>query len=254
MGGAVDVRAGSPPAPSGPSAPRLFRADPRARSTRCCTSRSASAAPTPGDDVLSLLLEAAPRGRQADERSGAARRARDAARRRPRDDGDRPRPGPPSGSSGCPAAGRRCGAAGRSTRRRPARRRCGCARCCRSSLRHLQAPMTIAGLDLPGRHGRGALDLPRAPAARRSTPTPARFRPERFLGDAPAGRHLHLDPVRRRRPPLPRRRLRADGAARRPGRARPRARRRGGRPPRRRRPAGGRSRWCPARGAEVVVS
>ena len=51
-------------------------------------------------------------------------------------------------------------------------------------------------------------------AAPTSTPSPHAFRPERFLEQP--GRHLHLDPVRRRRAPLPRRELRAvrdeDGA------------------------------------------
>ena len=44
-----------------------------------------------------------------------------------------------------------------------------------------------------------------------------RFRPERFL-ERPAG-HLHVDPVRRRRAPLPRRELRAVRDAGRPARA-----------------------------------
>ena len=48
------------------------------------------------DDVLSLLLARPPRGRLADERHRAARRADDAAHRRARDDGHRPRRGPSS--------------------------------------------------------------------------------------------------------------------------------------------------------------
>ena len=53
-------------------------------------------------------------------------------------------------------------------------------------LRHLQEPMTIAGLDLPA----GAIVAPSIYLVHRRAeiyPEPARFRPERFLGDAPQG-------------------------------------------------------------------
>ena len=45
------------------------------------------------------------------------------------------------------------------------------------------------------------------PPRRTAIPDPTEFRPERFLGDD-AARHLHVDPVRRRHAPLPRRELR----------------------------------------------
>jgi cytochrome P450 len=53
-------------------------------------------------------------------------------------------------------------------------------------LRHLQAPMTIAGLDLPA----GTVVAPSVFLVHRRPeiyPEPARFRPERFLGDSPQG-------------------------------------------------------------------
>jgi cytochrome P450 family 135 len=53
-------------------------------------------------------------------------------------------------------------------------------------LRHLQAPMTIAGLDLPA----GTVVAPSVYLVHRREelyPEPARFRPERFLGDSPQG-------------------------------------------------------------------
>ena len=53
-------------------------------------------------------------------------------------------------------------------------------------LRHLQADMTIAGLDLPA----GTVVAPSIYLVHRRPelyPEPARFRPERFLGDAPQG-------------------------------------------------------------------
>jgi cytochrome P450 family 135 len=53
-------------------------------------------------------------------------------------------------------------------------------------VRHLQAPMTIAGLDLPA----GAVVAPSVYLVHRRAdvyPEPARFLPERFLGDRPQG-------------------------------------------------------------------
>jgi cytochrome P450 len=53
-------------------------------------------------------------------------------------------------------------------------------------LRHLQAPMTIAGLDLPA----GTVVAPSIYLVHRRPevyPEPARFRPERFLGEDPQG-------------------------------------------------------------------
>jgi hypothetical protein len=72
--------------------------------------------------------------------------------------------------------------------------------------RTLKAPMEFGGYELPaGGQGR-ALHLPRPPAAGHlpgAGPVPAREVPRA------ATRDLHLDPVRRRRPPLPRRSVRA---------------------------------------------
>jgi cytochrome P450 len=53
-------------------------------------------------------------------------------------------------------------------------------------LRHLQAPMTIAGLDLPA----GTVVAPSVYLVHRRPdvyPDPSRFRPERFLGESPEG-------------------------------------------------------------------
>ena len=69
-------------------------------------------------------------------------------------------------------------------------------------LRRLTAPMEIGGYDCsrPGVAVAPCIYL----VHRRPDvyPEPDAFRPERFL-EQPAG-HLHLDPVRRRRAPLPR--------------------------------------------------
>ena len=82
--------------------------------------------------------------------------------------------------------------------------------------RKLTEPVEIGGYELPaGRLGR-ALHLPRPPRPRDLSR--ARRLPARALPRQPA-RHLHLDPLRRRRPPLPRRRLRPVRDAGRPARA-----------------------------------
>ena len=82
-------------------------------------------------------------------------------------------------------------------------------------LRRLTEPMEIGGRLLPAGVEPGALHLP-GPPPRRRLPRAVRL-PARALHRA-ARRHLHLDPVRRRRAPLPRRQLRpvrdAGGAAR----------------------------------------
>ena len=169
-----------------------------------------------------------PRGRLADVAPGAARRADDAARRRPRDDRLPARlgvraagPRPARCSSAWPT---RFATAARSDayltatiqeslRRRPVLPNAG--------PRLVRQPVEIGGWDYPPgvclvanayliHHDPD--DLPRP------LRLPARALPRR------AARHLHLDPVRRRPPPLPRRELRAardeDRAARRrsPGR------------------------------------
>ncbi len=72
-------------------------------------------------------------------------------------------------------------------------------------LRRLTEPMEIGGRVLPA----GVNVAPCIHLVHRRPdvyPEPLRFRPERFL-EQPA-RHLHLDPVRRRRAPLPGRQLR----------------------------------------------
>ena len=77
------------------------------------------------------------------------------------------------------------------------------------AARKLVAPLAVARLGAARRRARRALHLPHASPAR-PLPEPTAFRPERFLGDARA-RQLRVDPVRRRRPPLRRRRVRGDG-------------------------------------------
>ena len=83
----------------------------------------------------------------------------------------------------------------------------------RSSLRKLTEPVEIGGYELPA----GVRVTPSIHLVHRDPddlPGARRFLPERFL-EQPA-RHLHLDPLRRRRPPLPRRRLRPVRDGRRP--------------------------------------
>ena len=72
-------------------------------------------------------------------------------------------------------------------------------------VRRLQAPMQLRALGAPRRRQHRAVDLP-APSPRGHLPRPARL-PPRALPRRPA-RDLRVDPVRRRRPPLPRRQLR----------------------------------------------
>ena len=159
-----------------------------------------------------------PRGRRADERPRAARRAGHAAGRRPRDDRDGAALDASSGWSARRAAGTRLRRGGEAYAEAAAKEALRLRPVLPVVLRSLQAPVTIAGLDLAA----GTIVAPSIYLVHRRAelyPDPAAFRPERFLG-RPAGRHLHVDPVRRRRAPLPRRRLRADGAARRARRAR----------------------------------
>ena len=73
-------------------------------------------------------------------------------------------------------------------------------------------PFELGGYVVPAGHRDQPLD-PDHPPPRRPLPRPGRFRPERFLGPGGAAGHLHVGPVRRRHPPLPRRQLRADGDA-----------------------------------------
>ena len=91
------------------------------------------------------------------------------------------------------------------------------------AARKLVAPLAVAGWELPaGVHVAPCIYLThRRPEL---YPDPTAFRPERFLGDERA-RQLRVDPVRRRRAPLRRRRVRRDGDERGAARGR-RARRR----------------------------
>ena len=80
------------------------------------------------------------------------------------------------------------------------RRRCGCGPVLPIVSGRLTEPMEIGGHLLPA----GAAVAPCIYLVHRRAdvyPDPHAFRPERFL-ERPAG-HLHLDPVRRRRAPLP---------------------------------------------------
>ena len=187
-------------------------------STSCCSSRSPSAAAPPGDDVLSLLLAA----RHDDGTPMTDRELRDelvtllvaghettatalgwTVERLVRT---------PGGWDALRAGGEDYAeaAAKEALRLRPV-------------LPVVAAPPPGAGDDRRARAGgrdrRRALDLPRPPPPG-ALPGPGDV-PARALPRArPAGRDLHVDPVRRRRAPLPRRRLRADGAARRARRGR----------------------------------
>ena len=75
------------------------------------------------------------------------------------------------------------------------------------TARLASAPFDAGGPDHPGRHARRPPHHARAPPSR-SLPRPARV-PARALPRHPR-RHLHMDPVRRRTPPLHRRRVLAD--------------------------------------------
>ena len=86
-------------------------------------------------------------------------------------------------------------------------------------IRKLTEPVELGGYELPAGAAVDPLhppDPPRPEDLPRTGPLPARALPRQ-----PA-RHLHLDPLRRRRPPLPRRRLRPVRDGGRPARAGPR--------------------------------
>ena len=183
--------------------------------TSCSTRRSPSAAPTPTSPSARTssrcCVAARVRRRLADERPRAARPADDPAARRPRDDRDRRSPGPSTCSCTRPEALERLRAelaAGdddyldavvdESLRVRPVVPITG---------RLLREHAELGGYELDAGHGR-----PR----RRSTcahtnadiyPGPVRV-PARALPRRRAAGDLLLDPVRRRHPPLHRRRLR----------------------------------------------
>ena len=202
-----------------------LRARSCARSTSCCFAEIAEhrADPTSSEreDILSMLMPArASRTASAMDDQRAARPADDAAARRPRDDRDgagldlRPAAAPPGGAGAPARLARRRARTTTCGRRSPSR--CGCARWCRW-------PAAASPSELRRRRPRRC---PPAPTSRPAIwlthtradlyPEPFAFRPERFLEDGPDD--LRLDPLRRRRPPLPRRRLRRVRDADRPAR------------------------------------
>ena len=154
------------------------------------------------------------RGRLAAERGRPARRTPDPAHRRAR-----PRPRSPGPSSGCCATRRRSRAPAREVRRAAATASYLDA-VIKETLR-LRPPVPgrrppaaasrcgLGGHELPGRHDRRPLHPPDPPQRGDLPAGRAASVPERFLEQA--ARHLHLDPLRRRRPPLPRRQLRRTG-------------------------------------------
>ena len=146
------------------------------------------------EDILSLLLQATARGRLADDRRRAARRAGDAARGRPRDHGHRAVMGgraagaPPRQARAAPRRGPR----GRG--RLPRRRRQGDAPPAprdpdRGRASSPSPSRSAAGTFPPACGWRPASTW--STGARTSTPSRTRFRPERFL-EEPAGTYTWI--------------------------------------------------------------
>ena len=166
---------------------RCLRRDPRRAATRADLDER--------DDILSLLLQARHEDGSADERRGAARRADDAARRRPRDDRDRRSPG--RSSAWCATRTRWSACARRSRRRRRVRRRrrqgdaAPAPGAADRGAPADRADARSAGTLLPAGVDRRALHLPRPPPRRTSIPSRTRFRPERFL-EQPAGTYTWI--------------------------------------------------------------
>ena len=157
------------------------------------------------DDVLSLLLQARHEDGSAMTDVGAARRVDDTAGGRARDDCLLAR----VGGRAAGAASGQARAAARRRGRVHRRRLQGDASPAADPRSGDQAADRADGDRRPpaaGRRERGAVHLPRAPARGR-LPRAARV-PARALPRA-AGRHLHVDPVRRGRAALPRRQFRA---------------------------------------------
>ena len=168
----------------------------------------------PGRRHLFAARAGALRGRQRDERPRGPRPADDAAAGRARDDRHRPgvdaRPADAQPGRAAPRPGRR--------RRVPARGRRGvAAAAARGAPRRPQAGEGPRRRRRPParRHRRHARDVAR-PHPPRRLPGPVRVPPGALPRQAPVD--LHVDPVRRRHPPLPRRGVRRDGDADRPGR------------------------------------
>ena len=163
------------------------------------------------DDILSLLLQA----RHEDGAPMSDEELRDELMTLlvagPRDHRHRRCPGRSSGWCATPRSSSACAEeappARTSTWTPSSRRRCACGRCCRSSCARLTEPVEIGGWHAARRASRSTPCIYLIHRRPDIYPEPHAFRPERFL-EQPAG-HLHLDPVRRRRAPLPRRELRA---------------------------------------------
>ena len=221
VGRLLDARDGDRRARSRDRALRRLQPLAAAGRRRCCTSRSRERrADAPGDDVLSLLLAA----RDEDGEPMSDHELRDelmtllvaghetTATALELDDRARSR-APRRLASALRDGGRGVRRGGR------ARRRCGCARCCRVVLRSLQRRRRSPGSTCrPGRVVAPSIYL----VHRRPDvyPDPARVPARALPRPGAAGRDVHVDPVRRRHPPLPRRGVRADGDARRARRAR----------------------------------
>ena len=126
--------------------------------------------------------------------------------RRPRDDRDRARLGARAARASPAARGSGCAAATRTTSTPSCKETLRLRPVVPAVIRMLKAPFEIAGYELPA----GVAVVPNILLVHTREdvyPDPFAFRPERFLETA--RRHLHVDPVRRRRAPLPRRELRA---------------------------------------------
>ena len=189
--------------------------------TSCSTPRSPSTAPAATyeerEDILSLLMQARFEDGTRDERLRPARPADDPAARRPRDHGDgagldlrpaAPPPAPLQRLRDSLEEGEDDYLRARSASR------CACARSCRSPA--AGSAWTSTPRTQPARrHRRHPGDLAH-PHPRRLLPRALRL-PPRALPRGRA-RHLRLDPLRRRHPPLHRRRLRRVRDADRPAR------------------------------------
>ena len=196
----------------------------RSRSTSVIFAEIASAASPPTwpsrSDVLSRLLQVRDEDGVRPHRRGAARPAGHAAARRPRDHGDRARLGAARARPRTPSrsAGRAAAAAGGDDDL-PRGRAQGVDAAAPGDPDGGAAPDGAGDhrRDRPAaRRQRGPSILLAHESAPTATPTPSRFRPERFLDGEVAGQHL--DPVRRRGTPLHRGRVLADGGRRRPAR------------------------------------
>ena len=138
----------------------------------------------------------APRRRLADERPGAARRAHDAARRRPRDDRLPARvhlraPRAHAGRARAADARRSRAATATRTSRRRCRRACGAGRCCPTRLRGWSWRRSRSAA---GAIRAGVCLVPNAYLIQHDPaiyPDPYAFRPERFL-DKPPGTYTWI--------------------------------------------------------------